>query len=85
MDISGNGPSRWKQWAFYDYLKDLSVVILKVPVVRLSIWDQVLMGDKNCLVKDVLKKPVAMISESLIKLIETRQPVRHGRGLENIL
>lgn len=40
-EFSGNGPSRWKQRAFYDYLRDTYSIITGIPVIRLSIYDQV--------------------------------------------
>lgn len=73
-DLNGNGPSRWKQRAFYDYLKDLSVLILKIPIVRLSIWDEILIEGKTSLLKDVLGKQNALGILSLQKLIEVRRP-----------
>lgn len=39
--FSGNGPSRWKQRAFYDYLKDVYSAITGIPVIRIPIYDQV--------------------------------------------
>lgn len=51
-DFSGNGPSRWKQRAFYDYLKDLYSIIENVPVIRLSIYDQVHYSTLNQLIKN---------------------------------
>lgn len=38
-DLSENGSSRWRQRAFYDFIKDLNSVIRKVPVLRISIYD----------------------------------------------
>lgn len=49
---SGNGPSRWKQRAFYDYLKDLYSVIENIPVIRLSIYDQVHYSTLNQLIEN---------------------------------
>ena len=34
-----NGSSRWRQRAFYDFIKDLNSVIRKVPILRISIYD----------------------------------------------
>lgn len=39
-DFSGNDPSRWKQRAFYDFLKDTYSMITGIPVIRISIYDQ---------------------------------------------
>jgi len=35
------GPSRWKQRAFYDFLKDVQGLIEKRPVVRFSVWEEI--------------------------------------------
>lgn len=38
-NLSANGSSRWRQRAFYDFIKDLNFVIRKVPILRISIYD----------------------------------------------
>ncbi len=38
-DLDGNGPSRWKQRAFYDFAKDVYSMVTGVPVIRISIYD----------------------------------------------
>lgn len=38
-DLSGNGSPRWKQRAFYDFVKDVSYLVTNIHVVRLSIYD----------------------------------------------
>lgn len=40
-NLNGNGSSRWKQRAFYDFLKDVSSEILDIPVLRISIYDEI--------------------------------------------
>src|SRR5512133_3617226 len=40
-DLIGGGSPRWKQRAFYYYLKDLYGMIYGIPVVRLSIYQMV--------------------------------------------
>jgi len=40
-DLSGTGPSRWKQRAFYDFLKDISQLIIGVKIIRISTWDTI--------------------------------------------
>ena len=37
--LTGPGSSRWKQRAFYDFVKDLSPLIIGQRVVRLAVWD----------------------------------------------
>lgn len=40
-DFSGNGPSRWKQRAFYDFLKDAYCIITNKQLFRISIYDEI--------------------------------------------
>jgi hypothetical protein len=44
-DLSGNGSPRWKQRAFYDFVKDLSPVLIRVKVVRVAVWDVLVDAD----------------------------------------
>lgn len=37
--LTGSGSSRWKQRAYYDFLKDIASKIIGVPILRLSIYD----------------------------------------------
>ena len=36
--LNGTGSSRWRQRAFYDFLRDITGVISGIPVIRLSIY-----------------------------------------------
>ena len=38
-DLSGNGSSRWRQRAYYDFLRDITSKIHDFPVIRVSIYD----------------------------------------------
>lgn len=55
--LEGGGSARWKQRAFYDYMKDVVSAELGFPLVRLAIWDKVQVGDNWVLLQDVLLKP----------------------------
>ena len=37
--FDGNGSSRWKQRAFYDYLRDVGQTITFIPLIRIPIWE----------------------------------------------
>ena len=39
-ELKGNGSSRWRQRAFYDYLKDINSLVRDIKVIRISIYDQ---------------------------------------------
>jgi hypothetical protein len=44
--LEAPGPSRWKQRAFYDFVKDLSVIEAGGVVSRVSIWDPISIDGK---------------------------------------
>ena len=44
--IDGAGPSRWKQRAFYDFLKDVWQLVGNVTLVRFSVWERVSDGGR---------------------------------------
>jgi len=39
-DLVGNGSSRWRQRAYYDFLKDIISSIRNIPIIRISIYDK---------------------------------------------
>jgi hypothetical protein len=71
-DFSGNGPSRWKQRAFYDFVKDLSPLLIAVSMARIAVWDLVTEAGAQRTVEDALKKPSAPTAVALAQLIEAR-------------
>lgn len=50
--LDGNGSSRWKQRAFYDYLRDVSSHLLNITVIRISIWEKI---DNHLIFDDLLR------------------------------
>jgi hypothetical protein len=49
-----DGSPRWKQRAFYDFIKDLAPLIINVPVVRISIYDFVFYKNHRFYIDDIL-------------------------------
>lgn len=39
-NLDGNGSPRWKQRAFYDFIKDLIPTIFDIPLLRIAIYDE---------------------------------------------
>ena len=67
------GSPRWKQRAFYDFVKDLSPLLIHVPVVRVAVWDAVEDGDRSRTVNEVLAVPLGCASSfALAALIKER-------------
>ena len=70
--LDGNGAPRWKQRAFYDFVKDLAPLIIGVPLVRISIWDKVLLNDSAIVVKEILEMANIEAAAVLLKLFSDR-------------
>ena len=70
-----NGSARWKQRAFYDFLKDVSILVHKVPLVRLSIWDEISTLERPRLLKDILINNDFNGITGLRNLIKTRMHI----------
>lgn len=66
------GSPRWKQRAYYDFVKDFSVVLCGVQVIRLSIWDTLEDSGKTRSLLDILKEPTGGSPAAIAKLIEAR-------------
>ena len=45
-DLNGNGSSRWKQRAFYDFLKDISYLFMDINIIRISVWDEIIIKEE---------------------------------------
>jgi hypothetical protein len=71
-DLEGNGAPRWKQRAFYDFVKDLSPLLINVKVVRVAIWDRIADGGASRPVHDILSRPTAKSAEALAAFIRER-------------
>lgn len=72
-ELTGNGAPRWKQRAFYDCVKDLTPLLLNLPLVRISVWDSLKIGGVECLVGDILDKKIMSAAGQFRQLIQTRQ------------
>ena len=54
-DLSGNGSPRWKQRAFYDFVKDLSpLLLIDVKVSRVAVWDTLVVAESTKTVREIL-------------------------------
>ncbi len=57
-DLTGDGAPRWKQRAFYDFVKDLSILLIGVKVVRVAVWDRLSVGGTATTVKEILASSI---------------------------
>ena len=72
-DLNGNGSSRWKQRAFYDFLKDVYVIENNIKMRRISIWETI----DGKTVKEILEKELKNYYSSLIDYINKKFSVQN--------
>jgi len=70
-DLSGHGAPRWKQRAFYDFVKDLSPLLVGVQVVRISVWDRV-PGVEHRLVGETFEARDTTAASAILSLLRDR-------------
>lgn len=71
-NLGGGGAPRWKQRAFYDFVKDLSPLLIGVRLARVSVWDELPDGEGHLTVVDILSRPSRTGVQALAKLIRKR-------------
>lgn len=73
QNFQGKGSSRWKQRAYYDFLKDVLQLTSQIPLARISIYDEVNTSDGVLTVNDILTNNTYMnYAKEILKLIESR-------------
>lgn len=68
-DLSGNGAPAWKLRAFLEYWQDLTAYIKPVKVIRLSVWDELMLDGKLISINDILLTPQKKWNEALVNFI----------------
>lgn len=71
-DLGLNGSAGWKLKAFEDFLKDIYSKYAKIKLLRISVWDEVLINGQLKKLGDLLNTPDKKTSEFLLKFIERR-------------
>ena len=70
--LSIGGASRWKQRAFYDFIKDLAPLTIEIRMARISIWDHVIVDEKSVPLLKILKQGMHSAAGPLFTLIQQR-------------
>jgi len=79
-DLDPPGSSRWKQRAFYDFLKDLAPGLIGTRMARVSVWDTVDASGGSVQLHEILDAPSAHNAlASIVALIEARAGARLDR------
>jgi len=71
-DFFGNGSAEWKLKAFTDFIKDLTPLCFKVKLLRLSIYDELLLSGSRVSLGKILLSPKKEHVPGFIKYIERR-------------
>ena len=71
-DLPGRGAPRWKQRAFYDFLKDAWSLVSSVRVARIAVWDVLETGRGTFTAQEVLRAPEPQTGAVLAALIRRR-------------
>lgn len=71
-DFNKAGSSRWKQRAFYDYLKDVFAVTYAIKLVRISVYDNVIVTGKIKTVGEILSIGNPSELNDLFKFIDQK-------------
>jgi hypothetical protein len=71
-ELNGSGSPRWKQRAFYDFVKDLSPLLINVHVARLAIWDALIEGGRTRTLGEILLRPSIASGAAVAELIRKR-------------
>jgi hypothetical protein len=71
-DLTGRGAPRWKQRAFYDFVKDLFPLATVTPVVRVAIWDEIEVTEAILTVGEALDRSIDAARQPLLELVQQR-------------
>jgi|GEM_PF-797021 hypothetical protein len=80
--FDGNGSSRWKQRAFYDFLKDVASLVEGKPLIRISVYDTVCVNGEWKSIGKLLELDRYMdYAQGILDLVEKR--LEWWKGREN--
>ena len=71
-ELHKEGSTAWKYLAFQDFLVDLSSIIFNHKVIRLSIYDNILMNNKMYRVNDIILSSRPDYKTGLTKFLERK-------------
>lgn len=80
--LDGSGSPRWKQRAFYDFVKDTAPLTVGVSVARISVWEEVQVAGKSyavgALLQQVVSAPLEDSATAVWQFVHNRasRPVR---------
>jgi hypothetical protein len=79
--LQNKGSPRWKQRAFYDFVKDLSPLLFDLPLARIAWCDRIFEDGRQRTVAEILIRPSAASASVLAQLVRERTVRRKGRAV----
>jgi len=70
------GSPRWKQRAFYDYIRDVFASIYQINLIRISIYDKLIVNGKSRSIGDLLLENSSQGSIEIVTFIEQKLSIR---------
>lgn len=67
-----NSSPRWRQRAFYDYIRDVFALIYRIPVIRVSIYDKIVVNGQTKTVGNILQDGNSSDLNEIVKFIEQK-------------
>lgn len=71
-DLGLSGSSGWKMTAFKDFLIDLICRKRKIRLLRISVWDDLMVQHNLKRINELLMSPNAQNTEQILKLVERK-------------
>ena len=71
-DLESNGSPRWRQRAFYDYLRDVFATISGIPLIRVSVYDRIEANQQKLTVNEILLHENEAYFDGMVKFIERK-------------
>jgi hypothetical protein len=74
-DLEILGFPRWKQRAFYDYLRDVFAMIYRIRVIRLSIYDKIIINSRIESIGSILLEMKSTDLNEIVNFIEEKAKI----------
>jgi hypothetical protein len=71
-DLGLSGASGWKMMAFKDFLTDMICRKRKIRLLRISVWDDLMVQNNLKRINDLLMSPNSQVSDQLLKLVDRK-------------
>ncbi len=71
-DLGGQGSAAWKYRAWCDFLQDITPLIHPIKILRLSVWDELLINKKIVKLGELIIAPTEGQQEIILQHLKRR-------------